>query len=117
MIVSPWELNRSVAFGSMAAVSGTRTPMGEKDIGRAQVMGVSYRQAKRVLRLYREDGAAGLVHRNVGRPSGRRSDEALRRAVLQAYQESYTDFGPTLACSLQRTPLPTQPSCPVNTAQ
>jgi len=63
----------------------------------AEVMGVGYRQAKRVLRRYREEGAAGLMHRNVGRPSGRRIDEAHRQAVLQKYQESYADFGPTLA--------------------
>jgi len=96
------------------AMSDTRIPMGEKDIRRAQVMGmvvegkrsiaeaaevmgVSYRQAKRILRRYREEGGPGLVHRNVGRPSGRRIDEALRRAVLRAYEESYSDFGPTLA--------------------
>lgn len=88
--------------------------MGEKDIRRAQimamvvegkrslaeaaeVMGVSYRQAKRILRRYREEGAPGLVHRSVGKASGRRIDEALRRAVLRAYEERYSDFGPTLA--------------------
>lgn len=98
----------------MAAMSGKRIPMGERDIRRAQVMGmvvegkrsiaeaaevmgVSYRQAKRVLHRYREEGAAGLVHRNVGKPSGRRSDDALRQAVLRTYEESYSDFGPTLA--------------------
>jgi len=88
--------------------------MGEKDIRRAQVMemvvegkrsiaeageilGVSYRQAKRVLCRYREEGAAGLVHRNVGKPSARGIDKALREAVLRKYGESYPDFGPTLA--------------------
>jgi transposase len=98
----------------MAAMSGMRTPMSEKDMRRvqvmglvvegrrslaeaAEVMGVSYRQAKRVLRRYREEGPAGLGHRNVGRPSGRRIDEALRQAVLTEYEKSYSDFGPTLA--------------------
>ncbi len=63
----------------------------------ADVMEVSYRQAKRVLRRYREEGAAGLVHRNVEKPSGRRINEALRQVVLRKYEESYCDFGPTLA--------------------
>lgn len=63
----------------------------------AEVMGVSYRQAKRILHRYREEGAAGLVHRNLGKPSGRRTDEALRHAVLKKYEEEYSDFGPTLA--------------------
>jgi transposase len=71
---------------------------GKSSIGNAaEAMGVSYRQAKRVLRRYREEGAAGLVHRSVGRPSGRRIDEAFRNRVVQKYQESYSDFGPTLA--------------------
>lgn len=95
-------------------MSGTRIPMGDKDIRRAQVMGmvvegkcsiaesakvmgVSYRQAKRVLRRYREEGPAGLVHRNVGKASRRRIDEAFRREVVKKYQENYADFGPTLA--------------------
>lgn len=63
----------------------------------SNILGVSYRQAKRILHRYREEGAAGLVHRNVDKPSGRRIDEGLRRAVLRKYQEVYADFGPTLA--------------------
>ena len=98
----------------MAGMNGTRTPMSEKEIRRAQmmglvaegkrtlgnaaqVMGVSYRQAKRIYRRYREEGPAGLVHRNVGRPSQRRLDEELKQATLALYREQYADFGPTLA--------------------
>jgi hypothetical protein len=33
------------------------------------VLGVSYRQAKRIYRRYREERPQGLVHRNVGRRS------------------------------------------------
>src|ERR1019366_2930431 len=33
-----------------------------------EVMGVTYRQAKRVWRRYRIEGDAGLVHRSRGRP-------------------------------------------------
>jgi len=73
-------------------VNGTRTL---KEA--AQFMGVSYRHAKRILRRYREEGAAGMVHRGVNKPSGRRTDEALRQAVLEKYEEEYADFGPTLA--------------------
>lgn len=63
----------------------------------AELMGVSYRQAKRIARRYREEGAEGLIHRSVGKRSGRRLEESLRQAVLNRYRESYSDFGPTLA--------------------
>lgn len=63
----------------------------------SELMGLSYRQAKRVWARYREQGDAGLVHRLRGRPSNRRRDESKREAVLNAYREKYSDFGPTLA--------------------
>jgi len=64
----------------------------------AELLHLSYRQAKRVYRRYRRQGDRGLVHRLRGRPSNRGADEALRRKVLQRYRDRYADFGPTLAC-------------------
>src|SRR5512136_1531567 len=61
------------------------------------VMGVSYRQAKRVWRRYRVEGDAGIVHRSRGRPSPRGKPLELRQRVLARYEERYGDFGPTLA--------------------
>jgi transposase len=63
----------------------------------AEVMVLSYRQAKRVWRRYREAGDAGLVHGLRGRPSARRKDEQLRARILTRYRSRYADFGPTLA--------------------
>jgi transposase len=63
----------------------------------AEVMGVSYRQAKRLWRRYRQEGDSGLVHRSRGRPSGRSKGAKLKARVLARYQERYPDFGPTLA--------------------
>ena len=59
---------------------------------------LSYRQAKRVWRRYRQDGDKGLVHRSRGRASGRSKGAAIRKAVLELYEQLYGDFGPTLAC-------------------
>ncbi|MCI0355907.1 MAG: ISNCY family transposase, partial [Acidobacteria bacterium] len=64
----------------------------------AELLHLSYRQAKRVYRRYCRQGDRGLVHRLRGRPSNRGTDEALRRKVLQRYRDTYVDFGPTLAC-------------------
>src|ERR687888_581249 len=68
----------------------------------AYVIGVSYRQVKRIWRRYQEGGAAALMHRHVGRPSNRGRAEAQRARVLALIREKYsgdttTRFGPTLA--------------------
>lgn len=70
------------------------------DAGR--LMRVSYRQAKRLWKRYREEGAAGLKHRSAGRPSNRAHEQDFRRKVLQLVREKYGGavgerFGPTLA--------------------
>ena len=62
-----------------------------------ELMGVCYRQSKRIWRRYQDDGDAGLVHRLRGKPSARRKPPALRAQVLARYEEErYADFGPTL---------------------
>src|SRR6202030_3125679 len=68
----------------------------------APLLGVSYRQAKRLWRLYREEGAAGLKHRGAGRASNRGHEPKFRRKVLRLVREKYSGavgerFGPTLA--------------------
>ena len=63
----------------------------------AELMGLSYRQAKRVWRRYQDQGDAGLVHRLRGKPGLRCKPAALRTEVLKfCAQERYQDFGPTL---------------------
>jgi transposase len=70
------------------------------DAGR--LMRVSYRQAKRLWKRYRQEGAAGLKHRSAGRTSNRAYEEKFRRKVLGLVREKYGGavgerFGPTLA--------------------
>lgn len=60
-------------------------------------IGVGYRQAKRILKRYREDGDAGLVHKNTGRSSGNKKPDEVKQRVLSLYEEIYSDFGPTFA--------------------
>jgi transposase len=68
----------------------------------AQLLGISYRQAKRIYRRYRVEGAKGLKHRSAGRPSNRRTDLDIRERTLALVREKYGGasderFGPTLA--------------------
>lgn len=68
----------------------------------ATLMDVSYRQAKRLYRRYRREGAAGLKHRSAGRASNQATDVKIRERVLALVREKYGGgvderFGPTLA--------------------
>ena len=67
------------------------------------LMGVSYRQAKRVWKRFRRRGAIGLRHRSAGRRSNRRKPIEVRRRVLGLVRREFGGdatherFGPTLA--------------------
>ncbi|MGA8232105.1 MAG: ISNCY family transposase [Candidatus Acidiferrales bacterium] len=63
----------------------------------AEMLGLSYRQTKRVWARYRNKGAKALQHGNCGRASNRAYPAKFRAAVLQQVQARYEDFGPTLA--------------------
>ena len=63
----------------------------------SEVIGISYRQGRRIYRRYLEEGDKGLIHRSRGRPSNRGKPLEVREEVLFLYQERYWDFGPTLA--------------------
>jgi transposase len=69
----------------------------------AAVMGVSYRQAKRLWRRYRRRGAVGLRHGQAGRRSNRGILPTVRRRVLAVVRREFggdathAPFGPTLA--------------------
>ena len=68
----------------------------------AQLLGISYRQAKRVYRRYRVEGAKGLTHRSAGRRSNRATASKTRTRALGLIRKKYSGavderFGPTLA--------------------
>jgi hypothetical protein len=63
----------------------------------AQMLRMTERQAWRLLRRFRQDGAPGLVSRKRGRPSNRRHHPALQETVMALVRTHYPDFGPTLA--------------------
>lgn len=68
----------------------------------ATLLRLSYRQAKRLWKRYREEGAVGLKHRSAGRTSHRAYPPPFREQVLRRVREKYGGavgerFGPTLA--------------------
>ncbi len=67
-------------------------------VSAAVLMCLSLRQARRLWKRYRMEGAAGLTHRSRGRASNRRLEEGIRERIVKRHQERYADFGATLAC-------------------
>src|SRR6266487_46834 len=68
----------------------------------ATLMGMSYRQAKRLCARYRDQGAAGLRHGSAGRASNRATSSRVRQRALALIRAKYSGaiderFGPTLA--------------------
>jgi len=63
----------------------------------SELIGLSYRQAKRLVRRVREEGDIGIIHRLRGRRGNRRISEEVRARVMALHREKYWDFGPTLA--------------------
>jgi len=68
----------------------------------AVLLGLSYRQTKRIWRAYRRKGARALQHQSAGRPSNRATPRAVRRRALALIGKKYggdatSRFGPTLA--------------------
>ena len=80
-----------------------RVKQGDLKLGNAaEILGVSYRQVKRLWSRYREEGGAGLQHRAAGKASNRGKPKRFRERVLRLVEKKYsgpeeTRFGPTLA--------------------
>jgi len=63
----------------------------------SEVLGLSYRQTKRIWGRYQAQGDRGLVHAARGKPGKRAKPAELRARILTRYDKRYPDFGPTLA--------------------
>jgi hypothetical protein len=63
----------------------------------SELLGVGYRQVKRIRRRYRARGDRGLVHGLRGKKSNRQGAKSLKKRVLARYVKAYRDYGPTLA--------------------
>ncbi len=63
----------------------------------AEVIGLSDRQVRRIVKRVQKEGANGITHRNRGRRSERKMMEEDEERITQIVEEKYADFGPTLA--------------------
>ncbi len=71
---------------------------GLKQVEAAEILLLSSRQIRRMVKRIRKEGQRGIVHRSRGRPSNRKIADQLKEKVIRLYRKSYKGFGPTLAC-------------------
>src|SRR5215211_1234514 len=69
--------------------------MSQKEAG--AILDLSRRQIKRMLKAYRQKGAAGVVSKHRGRKGNNRLAESVKKQALNLLKTKYRGFGPTLA--------------------
>jgi Helix-turn-helix domain len=95
VVMSERELQRVEVLS--AVLSGRQTVTAA-----ARVLGISRRQAHRLIRADRIEGAAAVRHKARGRRSNRALSDGLRALALTYVREHDADFGPTLAAEMLR---------------
>lgn len=63
----------------------------------AEVLGLTDRQIRRIVKRVRKEGVRGICHEGRGKPSNQRIPKKVKEKVIAVYRKKYTDFGPTLA--------------------
>jgi len=63
----------------------------------AELVGLSSRQFRRMIKRVREEGDDGISHRSRGKTSNRHVPTKIKDKALKLFQEKYSDFGPTFA--------------------
>jgi len=62
----------------------------------AEILGLSERQVRRIVKRVRVEGDGGVMHAGRGQDSPRRINDNLREKVLKVYRRKYWDYGATL---------------------
>ena len=68
-----------------------------KQIEAGDLLGLSSRQIRRIVKRVKREGDRGIVHRSRGRTSNRAFPGKDKDRVIELYREKYEGFGPTLA--------------------
>jgi len=68
-----------------------------KQVEAAEILSLSGRQIRRIVKRIRKEGSRGILHRSRGKPSNRRLSDKIKERVIHLYRTRYQDFGPTLA--------------------
>lgn len=64
----------------------------------ARLLNLSTRQIRRVMKIYKEEGKFGLIHKSRGKKGNRGITGTIKGEIISLISRKYPDFGPTLAC-------------------
>jgi len=68
-----------------------------RQVEAAEILSLSGRQIRRIVKRIRSEGSRGIIHRSRGKPSNRRTFDKIKDRVIHLYRTQYRGFGPTLA--------------------
>jgi len=68
-----------------------------RQVEAGEILGLSSRQVRRIVKRVRVEGDRGVIHRSRGRRSNRAFSDLVKERVIELYREKYGGFGPTLA--------------------
>lgn len=68
-----------------------------KQVEAAEILSLSDRQIRRIIKRIRVEGDIGIVHKARGKPSNRELPKKIKDKVIKLYRDKYKGFGPTLA--------------------
>lgn len=89
IIMTRKELKRLYVIQKTLSRSVKQTKAGE-------LLSLSERQIRRIVKRVREQGDEGVIHRSRGRKAHNATDEKTRAKILRLYEAKYNGFGPTL---------------------
>lgn len=61
------------------------------------MLGISYRQARRLWQCYKREGPKGLISKRKGNPNNHQMTCGIKVKAIALVKEKYADYGPTLA--------------------
>jgi hypothetical protein len=68
-----------------------------KQVEAGEILCLSSRQIRRIVKRVRAEGDRGIIHRSRGRLSNRAFPDQVKDRAIELYREKYPGFGPTLA--------------------
>ncbi len=68
-----------------------------KQVEAAELLALSDRQIRRLIKRVKIEGDKGVAHKSRGKPSNRKISKRIRDKVIELYREKLKGFGPTLA--------------------
>ena len=70
---------------------------GIKQVKAAELLGVSDRHFRRLLKAYRERGVEALLSKKRGKPSNSRMKDSIREKIVEKLKTTYVECGPSFA--------------------